>query len=236
MGKLGVIGGMGPLATQLFYKRIIEKTDAKYDSDHIDMIILSHASIPDRTNAIKSGDTHKVFGALLGDAKMLEKNGVDAIAIPCNTSHFFWKPLQAEVEIPVINMVRRTIERIKENNPKVRKIGILATDGTLYTGIYRHECERLGLECIEPSEEIQRIVMDIIYKQIKAGEKGNLDDFIKIDSFLKNKGCDATVLACTELSCFRENHNLDDFYVDAMDVLCEEAIVICGGKLKATLG
>lgn len=234
MGKLGVIGGMGPLATELLYRRIIEKTDAKCDQEHIDMIILSHASMPDRTKAIKSGDTHEVFTALLSDAKMLENNGADAIAIPCNTSHFFWKPLQAEMEIPVINMVRKTVERIKKNNENIKKVGLLATDGTLYTGIYKHECEKLGIECVYPDEETQKQVMNIIYNRIKAGDNGSPEDFTKIDEFLKNAGCEAAILACTELSCFSQIHSLGSFYVDALDVLCEEAILMCGGKVKAT--
>lgn len=232
MGKLGVIGGMGPLATQLLYRRIIEKTDAKCDQDHIDMIILSHASVPDRTAAIKSGHTSKVFHALLTDAQMLERNGADAIAIPCNTSHFFWEPLQAELEIPIINMVRETAKRMKHIHPDAKKVGLLATDGTIYTGIYAHECEKLGYECINPDEQTQKIVMDIIYNQIKVGKEGSMEDFMKIEKYLKYAGCEAAILACTEFSCFAENHKLSDFYVDAMDVLCEESVLLCGGKLK----
>lgn len=232
MGKLGIIGGMGPMATQLLYKRIIEKTDAACDQEHIDMIILNHSTIPDRTTAIKSGDTGKVFSLILNDAKMLQDNGVTAIAIPCNTSHYFWENLQNEIEIPIINMVRSTVERIKSTNPDIKKIGLLATDGTVFTGIYKKECDRLGIECIIPDEDIQKIVMSIIYDQIKAGEKGNIEDFSKIDTFLKKSGCEAAILACTELSCFRENHSLSDYYVDALEVLADEAITLSGGRIR----
>ncbi len=232
MGKLGVIGGMGPMATQLFYKNIIEMTDAKADQEHIDMIILSHASIPDRTSSIKNGDTDKVFDVLIEDAKILEENNVSAIAIPCNTSHFFWDRLQKEVNVPIINMVRETVCAIKEKNPDIKKIGLLATDGTVFTKIYNKECDELGIECVIPDENIQKIVMDIIYNQIKKGENGRMDDFEKIDIFLKKSGCEAAILACTELSCFKSNHELTDYYVDAMQILCEKSILMCGGKLK----
>ncbi len=232
MGKLGVIGGMGPMATQLFYKNVIEMTDAKTDQEHIDMIILSHASIPDRTASIKNGQEDKVFEILTKDAKMLEENGVDAISIPCNTSHYFWSRLQDEVNVPIINMVRETVLSIKEKNPSVKKIGLLATDGTVFSGIYKKECDLVGIECVVPDEKIQKIVMDIIYNQIKKGEKGNMSDFEKIDIFLKKSGCEAAILACTELSCFKANHELTDFYVDAMNILCEKSITMCGGKLK----
>lgn len=232
MKKLGIIGGMGPMATQLLYKRIIEKTDASCDQEHIDMIILNHSSIPDRTKAIKSGNTKEVFDKLSKDAKMLEDNGMDAIAIPCNTSHYFWDRLQSEVNIPIINMVRKTVEAIKEKNPQIKRVGLLATDGTVFTGIYKKECERLEIVCVEPDEETQKLVMDIIYNQIKVGEKGNYEDFLRIDKFLKDKGCEAAILACTELSCFRENHKLCDFYIDALEVLSDEAIRFCQKNTK----
>lgn len=232
MKKLGVIGGMGPMATQVLYKRIIEKTDAKCDQEHIDMIILSHASIPDRTSSIRSGDTKKLLNILIDDAKMLESNGVCAIAIPCNTSHYFIESLQKSVKVPIINMVRETVQHIKNTNPDIKKVGVLATDGTLFTGIYKKECERLGIECIVPDSETQKIVMSIIYDQIKAGEKGNMDDFLKIDEFLKSAGCEAGILACTELSCFAKNYTLDSFYVDALEILCDKSILLCGGRLK----
>lgn len=232
MKKLGVIGGMGPMATQLFYKYIIEMTDAKCDQDHIDMIILSHASMPDRTASIKNNQTDDVFNELLKDAKMLEENGVCAIAIPCNTSHYFWEKLQKEINTPIINMVRETVLSIKENNPTIKKIGLLATDGTVFSKIYNKECERVGIECVTPDEEVQKVVMDIIYNQIKKGENGNIEDFEKVDIFLKKSGCEAAILACTELSCFKDNHELTDFYVDAMRVLSKRAITLCGRKLR----
>ncbi|MBQ3038855.1 MAG: amino acid racemase [Clostridia bacterium] len=232
MYKLGIIGGMGPLATQLLYQKIIEKTQVTCDQEHIDTIILSHATVPDRTAAIKSAKTLEVFSVLKDDAKMLEQNGVLAIAIPCNTSHYFYDKLQRSVSVPILNMVRLTCEKIKEKNPNIKKIGLLATDGTVYTGIYKKECKKLGIECINPDENTQKIVMDIIYNQIKVGQKGNFEDFEKIDVFLKKEGCEAAILACTELSCFAAFHEIGDFYVDALDVLCEEAITVCGGILK----
>ncbi len=232
MKILGVIGGMGPLATQVFYKRVIDRTEAARDQEHLDMIILSHASMPDRTAAIQSGETAPVLEKLLADARMLAESGAGVIAIPCNTSHYFWEALQAQVEVPIIHMIRRTVEYIREKSPEIKKIGVLATDGTIQSGIYHQECRRLGIQCVAPPPEIQSIVMDIIYNQVKKGLDGSIADFSQIDVFLKENGCQAAVLACTELSCFKETHRLSEYYVDALDVLCEEAIVRCGGKLR----
>lgn len=231
MKKLGIIGGMGPLATQLLYKEIIERTEASCDQEHIDAIILNHASMPDRTEAIRTGNTKKVKELLMADALFLQKNGVDVIAIPCNTSHYFWEELQNSVDIPIINMVRESVK--KAVNSGVKKIGVLATDGTVFSGIYKKECELAGVEYFVPDEDRQRIVMKIIYEQIKKGLPGERADFDMIDRHLKENGCDTAILACTELSCFaKENKDIQGFYIDALDVLCETSIAMCGGKIK----
>ena len=235
MKKLGILGGMGPLATQLLYRMIIENTVASKDQEHIDMIILNHSTIPDRTEAIKSGDVEGIIKILTDDAKFLENGGCSFIAIPCNTSHYFYDKIQEKVDISIINMIHAAIEDVKDKNPDIKKIGILATDGTVYSDIYRKECEKFGIEAVYPDAEIQKIVMDIIYNQIKKGEKGNLSDFEKIDEHLKKSGCEGAVLACTELSCFKENHNLSEFYTDALESLCKKSIIMCGGTLKGDI-
>ena len=111
---LGVIGGMGPLATQLFYRMIIDRTDARKDQEHLDMIILNHATMPDRTESILSGRIENLYEKLLEDAKMLESNGACCIAIPCNTSHVLIDRIQENVGIPIINMVRETVREISK--------------------------------------------------------------------------------------------------------------------------
>lgn len=230
MNKLGIIGGMGPLATQLLYKEITERTDASCDQEHIDMIILSHAKMPDRTEAIRSGNTDEVRRLLLEDAEFLEKSGAAAIAIPCNTSHYFWEYLQNNVNIPIINMVRETVRKVAAGG--VKKIGVLATDGTVFAGIYKKECESVGAEYFVPDKEHQNAVMRIIYDQIKKGLPGNDADFAEIDRHLHENGCDGAILACTELSCYAKDSGLGDFYTDALDVLSERAIELCGAKLR----
>ena len=228
MKKLGIIGGMGPLATQLLYKEITEHTKVSCDQEHIDMIILSHASMPDRTGAICSGNTEEVKRLLTADVEFLEKSGVDAIAVPCNTSHYFWQDMQNAAKIPVINMVSETVAEISKRGGK--KIGVLATDGTVFTGIYKKECEAAGVEYFAPDEEHQKLVMRIIYEQIKKGLPGSKEDFEKIDKHLKQNGCDGAILACTELSCYAKDNNTDDYYVDALDVLVKKSIEICEGE------
>ena len=230
MGVLGIIGGMGPAATALLYRRIIARTDAERDQEHLDMIILNHASVPDRTEAIKSGKTKKVTDMLLKDVEFLAKSGVSAIVIPCNTSHYFYDVLQASTDVPIINMIRETAVSLK--NAGKKRVCVLATDGTIMTGIYEKELNMNGIECIVPDSDTQKLVMKIIYDQVKKGFPGNMEDFREIHRFIKKQGCDGAILACTELSVFRAEAGLNEFYTDALEVLCEKAITTCGKNLK----
>ena len=232
MQSLGIIGGMGPEATQLMYKSIIETTDAKCDQEHLDMVIINHASMPDRTAAIKSGDTTEIVRLLKRDAKLLESCGAGVLAVPCNTSHAFIEDIRGSVGVTVLDMIEETAAYIKRCRPDMKKVGILATDGTVGQGLYHRALEKQGLEPYEPDEAAQKTVMKIIYDQIKTGEKGSIEDFSLVDTHLKKNGCDGAILACTELSVFRANHELNSFYVDAMQVLVEKCIKLCGGKLK----
>ena len=229
---LGVLGGMGPQATQLFYRKVVEMTDASCDQEHIDMIIFNHASMPDRTESILSGKSEDLYQSLTEDAKRLENNGVTAIAIPCNTSHIFVDKIQEEVSVPIIHMIRETVKSIKDNTENIGCVGILATDGTLNSGLYQKECTDAGIRPVVPSPETQKLVMKIIYEGIKGGKQIDYNDFIKIEGELAANGCHAAIMACTELSCFKEIYHLPGYYIDAMEVLVKRSIEACGKKVK----
>lgn len=221
---------MGPQATQVFYQRILDRTQADRDQEHLPALILSDTAIPDRTQALLSGEPEPVYRRLLADAKLLESCGCTAIAIPCNTSHYFVDRLQGEVAVPILHMVRATVARLKERGKG--KVGILATDGTNQTGVYHRECAAQGLLAMSPDPETQRLVMSIIYDEIKKGESGSREKFARIDRALRDMGCDCAILGCTELSVYRSFHSLPDFYVDAMEVLVEESILACHKTLR----
>ena len=227
---LGVIGGMGPQATQIFYQRILDRTDAACDQEHLPALILSDTGMPDRTAAILGGDAQRVYQRLLADAQLLERSGCTVLAIPCNTSHYFADRLQEQLTIPLIHMPRETVGVLAAAGKK--RVGILATDGTVRTGIYQRECDRLGIEGVAPDETTQKLVMSIIYDEIKKGETGSREKFAAIDRAIRAMGCDAAILGCTELSVYRVYHGLPEFYLDAMEVLTERCILACGKRLR----
>ena len=229
-GILGVLGGMGPQATNTFYQRIIDRTQAEADQEHLQVLIWSDAKIPDRTAGILGGDAEGVYAALRDGAKLLEGAGCTVLAIPCNTSHFFADRLQEELSVPIINMIRETVGAIAAAGH--RTVGILATDGTIRTGIYQKELEAAGLTAVTPPDDLQRVVMSIIYDEIKRGETGSREKFGEIDAFLRASRCDCAILGCTELSVFRALHALPPFYIDAMEILAEQSILRCGKTLR----
>ena len=228
--RLGILGGMGPQATQDFYQRILDRTDASCDQEHLPTLIWSDTGMPDRTRAILSGETEPVFARLLSGARLLEREGCTVLAIPCNTSHYFADRLQGDIAIPLIHMPRETVAVLAADGKK--RVGILATDGTVQTGIYQGECAARDMEGVAPPADVQKLVMSIIYDEIKRGEKGSREKFAAIDRWLRGSGCDAAILGCTELSVYRTYHGLPDYYLDAMEILAERCITACGYKLR----
>ena len=228
--RLGILGGMGPQATQVFYQRILDGTDAARDQEHIPTLIWSDTAMPDRTAALLSGETEPVYRQLLAGAQLLERECCTVLAIPCNTSHYFADRLQGDISIPLIHMPRETVGVLAAAGQK--KVGILATDGTVRTGLYQAECARLGLEAAVPGERAQSLVMSIIYDEIKRGEKGSREKLAAIDRDLRAQGCDGAILACTELSVYKDYHGVPEHYLDAMDVLAQAAIRACGYPLR----
>lgn len=230
--RLGVLGGMGPQATNTFYQFIIDRTDAQSDQEHVNALILSDSGIPDRTAAILDSELAReaVFQRLLADARLLEGAGCTAIAVPCNTAHYFLDRVQEEIGIPILHMIRETAKVLAAQGRK--RPGILATDGTIRTGLYQREFAALGIQAAVPTAQAQELVMSLIYDDVKAGRDGDPRKFAAIHRDLLAQGCDCGVLACTELSVFAAQHHLPHFYTDAMAVLAERAVQACHKPLR----
>lgn len=229
-GKLGIIGGMGPQAMLQFCQRLIDHTDARTDQEHLPTLILNDTQMPDRTAALISGDRTPVEERILADAKVLESWGASAIAITCNTAHAFLPAVEGQLTIPVINMITETAAVVKAMG--ATRVGIMGTDGTLRAGLYHNALREQGIEPVSPPPEAQKKIMELIYDQIKQGQKGRVSTFTAAAEALHALHCDRIVLACTEMSTYKDWHGLDSFYVDAMDVLARRCIEFCGYPLR----
>lgn len=227
---LGVLGGMGPQASDTFYEMLIQGTDAHRDQDHLRVLLWSDSSIPDRTAGILSGEEEPVYQALHAGVKLLEQAGCAAVAITCNTAHHFAPRLQEALSIPILHMIRLTAQKAREQGTD--KVGLLATDGTVQTGLYQKELSALGLETVVPPPAMQKRVMSLIYDEVKSGLPGSWTTFGPVDAWLRQAGCGCAILGCTELSVFRKNHPLPPYYLDAMEILARAAIQYCGKPLR----
>lgn len=223
---LGILGGLGPAASCYLYQMLIDHTPAVRDQDHIDIVISSRASTPDRTAFIVGESKDDPFLVMEQDGKSLVAYGATVLAIPCNTAHYFYDRLAAALPVPVLNMPRLTVAAAKAAGCK--KLGILATDGTLLAGTYQLMCGEADVEYAAPSPEHQRGVMTVIYDQIKQGQRADMALFNAAADDLKRQGCDMAVLGCTELSLVKRDEKLGSFFIDSTEVLCKNALLACG--------
>ena len=226
MYKLGVIGGMGPLATVNFYERVVLNTLAKCDNEHIDMVVLSHASMPDRTKCIIENKGGEFLEVIKKDFKILEDIGVEAVAIPCNTSHYFFNEFKKFTGLRIINMIEETILEVKKRG--IEKIAVFGTLGTLNSKVYEKYANQHGLLVKKVSPEDKQAVMDIIY-DIK--ETHCLDGRRFVD--ILSRYCDdetVGIIACTELSLLDIPRDINT--IDALDVLVKRSIELSGAVVK----
>ena len=233
METLGIIGGLGPMATAYFLELIVESTDASVDQEHLNSIIYNYPCIPDRTDYIlgKSTDSPKPY--LIDIAQKLQNSGVVCIAVPCITAHYFHEDLKSAVNIPVINGIHETCKVLNDKNIKI--VTVLGTEGTIKSKIFENELNKFGISTITPNEYCQKTVNKLIYDNIKAGTKPSADDFYNVKNEALKQGAEAVILGCTELSCLRKYFDLGDNVIDTLEVLAVTAIQNCGKKSKKSL-
>lgn len=226
--KLGILGGMGPLASMVFYERIIHNTEANSDNEHIDIMLLSHATIPDRTSVILENRDHsEIVDVVKPDIEAFENYGVKNIAVSCNTFHNFLEDVEKLTDIPIINMIEIATEEAKKHGQKVTALG---TKGTLQTGIYEKYIEKYGLEHIKVDDDIEEELMEIIY-HVKATNDTKSKRFNEICKHYLDQGS-IPILACTELSTLDLEEEVETETVDALSVLTRESILRSGYELK----
>lgn len=219
---VGVLGGMGPKATFDFLDMVTDNTKVSCDQDHINMLVYSHAEIPDRTSFILGKSNKSPLPYLVNDAKLLEKNGCDFLVLTCNTSHYFYDDIVKEISIPLLNMPEEAAKVIN-NNPRIKKVGILATTGTISCKIYD---KYLKKEIFVADEKLNNRVMNLIYDKVKKGIKVSKMEFYDVLNEYFDNGCDAVIMGCTELSVIVRDNDLysDKRIVDAMKILVDKTI------------
>lgn len=227
--SVGIIGGMGPGATALLFQKIIDYTDAKVDAEHIHIMIDNRPSIPDRTSAILKGEnTPAKYICECG--RKLQEYGAELLAIPCNTSHYFYPYIQEQLDIPVVNMPEETAKECK--NSGFDAVGVLATTGTRKTEIYDHALKKFGIRAMYPDDEGQELLMSIIYDYVKAGKKADSSMFQRQIEKMVSEGVQAFILGCTELPMVFQDGDFGMKFIDSLDILAKRTVELAGYPLK----
>ncbi len=211
---IGILGGMGTQAGLDFCNKLAVLNRGKIDQEYPLFILYNKSNIPGRpesigsqtknlsnksTNKTSRAKYNKVLKSLLKGCKLLEKNKCKFIVIPCNTAHYWFNDLQNKINIPIINMPKEVFRFTKKKCKKNSKVGLLATEGTLKTGVYKKFFEK-DYQLIEPSQKIQKFSVNKAIKLVKMGNVKAAAKKIKpaIDSLIKMK-CKKIILGCTEL-------------------------------------
>lgn len=227
---IGILGGMGPLATVDLFEKITLHTAADCDQHHPRVCIDSNTNIPDRTEALLRGGASPV-DELVKSAQRLEAAGADFLIMPCNTAHCFYQQLSRRTNLPVLNMIAITREALKSRG--VRCAGLLATDGTVQSGIYQSTFAGSGIELLVPEGEAQRAVMGVAYDGVKAGRADyDAAPFRRACEALLAQGAEVLILGCTELPLAFALYHLDYPNVDPTLELALAAIRAAGYETK----
>lgn len=229
--SIGIVGGMGPVATLDLFDKLLRHTDARTDAEHIRIYIDCHTGIPDRTQAILGGGESPV-PHIAESANKLAAMGADFLLIPCNTSHYFYDEIARLSPVPILHMIRETAKSLAADG--VRRVGLLATDGTVSAGVYQQALQEYGIETVCPDEVAQCEVMRLIYDGVKAGAQSfDAKAIVAEIARMKQEGAQRIVLGCTELPIgFRLYGIPTDDTVDAADILAKAAVAAAGYPVK----
>ncbi|MBC7362110.1 MAG: aspartate/glutamate racemase family protein [Candidatus Aminicenantes bacterium] len=233
---IGILGGMGPEATARFFELIIKNTAAAKDQEHLKIVVLNYPQIPDRTGAILYGGENPV-PYLIEGLKLLEKAGAELVAIPCMTAHYFLPRLKEKTRLKLVNLIEEAALWTKLVFPKIKKVGLLATEGTIATGIFQKVFERKKIQVLTPSKKVQKKTMEAIYgeKGIKAGFIGGKPKRLLLAAAeeLLDQGAEALIAGCTEIPLVLTQKDVPVPLIDPMTIGARVLIKKAGGRIRS---
>ena len=194
---IGILGGMGTQAGLDFCSKLAKLNRGKADQKYPLFVLYNKSNIPDRKQNLKK--YNKVLKSLIDGCKFLQKSKCKFISIPCNTAHYWYKDLRKKIKIPILNMPEIVYLNAKNNLQRNSKIGLLATEATIKTGIYSHYFNR-KFSLISPDTALQKRSVNKSIKLVKMGKIKEAERAIKpAVNYLIQKKCKKIILGCTEL-------------------------------------
>jgi aspartate racemase len=233
---LGVLGGMGPLATADFLRKLVKKTPAHVDQEHVPVLLYGDCTTPDRTASVV-GTGPSPLQHLLAGIRFLDEHGARTICIPCNSAHAWYDEMQAASTARVLHIVKASAEQVRKKNPQARTVGVLSTLGTHRMGLYGKTLAALGYDVVSPTDlEFETLISPAI-----AMNKAN--NWVEAESLydaaaqhLWDRGAEIIVLGCTEIpfGMERRYRTNPSKFVDSNDALVDAVLESFAGTTVAT--
>ncbi|HLL73472.1 MAG TPA: amino acid racemase [Pyrinomonadaceae bacterium] len=224
---IGVLGGMGPEATNQLCALITAHTPVSRDQDHIPVITFNNSLIPSRVQAVNGGGISPV-PEMVRTAQVLERAGADMLLMPCNLAHFFIEEIQAGVRIPLLDMIEETVKYTVERYPQCRRAGILASTPTIECGLYDKAFRKHSVRLLAPGAQDQEDrVMSAIYGEagIKCGHKtAPRALLIEAAERLVVAGAEVVIAGCTEVSLVLTPENSPFVVIDPLEIIARVAV------------
>jgi len=232
---IGVLGGMGPEATAYFFGELIRATKSASDQDHVPVVLYSLPQVPDRTEAILHGGPSPLPFLRRG-LRALQRAGADFAVMPCITAHFFLSKLAACSPLPILDLLEESLNAVKRLRPVPATIGLIATDGTVRSGLVSRLFEPAGIAVIVPSARDQSRIMTAICGRegIKAGVTGGRprDTILQVARELARRGAGAVMAGCTEVPLVLRAQDLQVPLIEPLAIGARAAIKRAGGRLR----
>ncbi|MGD9345877.1 MAG: amino acid racemase [Candidatus Aminicenantes bacterium] len=232
---IGILGGMGPEATEYIFGLIIKNTKVEIDQNHIPLIIYSNPKVPPRTDAIL-GTGPSPTPYLVEGIKVLKQAGADFMIMPCVTAHFFIADALSEVPIPFISLLDESLTWAQDHIPALKKVGLVSSTGTLISGLFHETYKNAGIEVFGPADEEQKLVMDAIFgkKGIKAGFTSGYakETIVNAARILAGRGAEAIVAGCTEVPLVLKEEDIPVPFIEPMKIVALASIREAGYEIK----
>lgn len=227
-GLIGVLGGMGPLATIDFMRKVLAATPAASDQDHVPLLVSSIPQVPDRSAAFR-GDGDSPLAAMTASGQRLVRAGAGLVVIPCNTAHLWFSEIERALALPMLHLVDAALEDAVAEAGDGASIGLLCTDATLASGLYMNRTlrsvQKPGVQWTLPTAQQ---MLELVMPGIQAVKAGALDRGRALlgaaAQALVRRGARALVLGCTEVPLVLEAGSSPVPLIDATDALARRAV------------
>lgn len=229
---IGIMGGLGPEATVDLYAKILARTGATRDQEHLHVIIDSNPKVPDRNAAI-AGTGESAGPALVAMARRLEQAGADIVAMACNTAHHYEADIRRAIRVPFISMVEETCDAVARQHPRARRIGLLAVRGCLDAKVYDRAILRRGWTPVTPDTAARDRFVDLVYR-IKAGDTGPAmrNGMAALGNALIDQGAEVVLAACTEVPLVLKAGELRGPLIESTEVLADRLVQYARGEVS----